>query len=132
MRGFPLSLLLLFCSPAYASCWVVENLSGHSAKAFNQYESRTDRPSRTITLQIKGESSTISDSDAPPGQRRGVTCKEIASTTVSCQTRLKDVVEVYTCSVDVDAGKGFCTLLRSGTGLIDGVANYVGDARVCK
>ena len=112
---------LALCGSASAECWVVANLSGQSAKAFDGYRVSADGLSgKTFNVTFNGTASSVEPSN-------GMSCTQLASRLLVCTGRDGSSVTTETWSLDTSLGKALYTQVRSGYGPLDGNTLYVGE-----
>ena len=113
--------LFALCGATSAECWVVANLSGQSAKAFDGYRVSADGLSgKTFNISFNGTASSVEPSN-------GMSCTQLASRLLVCTGRDGSSATTETWSVDTLRGKALYTQVRSGYGLLDGNTLYVGE-----
>ena len=114
-------LISLFVSSAHSACWRIENLRGHSAKAFDSYDITPD------TLRGKIFRLAIEQGSASLSPNGGLSCTRVSSYTAICAATdgAKAMAEVW--SVDPVLRKAYQVHSRSGSGKFDGATLFVGD-----
>ena len=124
--AFTVSFLALFGS-ASAECWVVSNLAGQSAKAFDGYRVTADGLSgKTFNVTFNGTASSIEPSN-------GMSCTQLASRLLVCTGGDGSSVTAEMWSLDTSLGKALYTQVRSGYGPLDGNTLFVGEVlRKCR
>ena len=121
-RTLGLALLcFVFSVSSRAECWIVENLTGYSAKAFEKYAITRDGLSgQKFKLTIAASSASILPSN-------GLSCTKTTAVSAVCMATdgVQSTVESW--SLDIGARKAYHVQTRSGYGPVNGATLFVGD-----
>ena len=117
-----LRAVLLFAAsiPAFADCYVVENMAGFIAPNIENYDIVKDgMTGQKFYIQINGQGSSVIPSN--------LACTEASPTSVLCVYTESDQSTVETWAVDPEKSKVYYTQTRSGFGALNNAKLMVGD-----
>ena len=120
MRILLITLLCTAGSPAFADCFVAENMRGVIAANVENYKIVEDgMKDRKFFIQINGQGSSVIPSD--------LACIETSPASVLCTFRESNQSTVETWAVDLAKKKVYFTQTRSGFGVMNNAKLLVGD-----
>ena len=123
MKLFTLILFIAFSSQAYAQCFVVGDLKGHSARENENFEVIDDAISgQKFIIEINGENSSVTPND--------MSCLEVSVNSLMCFSQASDkksTVETWT--VYPSNNKVVYTKAINGYGVFDGGKLLVGSVK---